>query len=183
MSAIVMGSTASSVPSNTGFTSAGSYTVPAGKYARVNIAAAMLPSVNATALWNTKTIFTTTNILQTSTLANGSYPLSCIVGNVHRLNFRVAVGLCYVMFHQSSAGGGSVVGISPSLSVNTGSPTSWAFQSPTNVNGLYYIPSGGNYYISEITADSYVGTTELWLKPGDTLTWTVGTITYAEYSS
>ena len=158
-------------PSATG-TQTGTYTVPAGKYARVNISNCLLPVLNGTAL------YANINVDGRSGATTTSTPMYYTpVKNAHRVNLSTSGGAAiYFIFNSITAVASSSV---YHLSITTSGSLTCKF---AELNGTGVVQSGVGATISSFTVDYYDGPDFLWLTTGNTLAFTSGRIHFEEYN-
>jgi hypothetical protein len=150
----------------------GTYTVPAGKYARVNINNCLLPVLNGTALYVNIGIGANSGATSTSTPFFFT-PLK----NVHRISFSTSGGaVLYIILNSITATASS--GLYHLAMTTSGSIT--AKFPDLNGSGVVQSPVGGLFTGS--SADYYDGPDFLWLKAGDALSFTSGRIHFEEYN-
>jgi hypothetical protein len=156
---------------------ASSYTVPAGKYAKVYLSGAILPTLNTVALYSN-----TANLLSSTISGAASGPISFPQYKfVHSITGTV-----------NNNGGGSFflgsipLGGEPLSSLMYSLPTSGSstlnLSRPAVIGGGWFVghPNTG---ITSLTFNIYSPPVEgVWLKSGDILGFTAGNISYTEYN-
>lgn len=163
--------------------STGSYTVPAGKYALVNISNALLPVLNSVNIYSTVSLLSGafTNSLGFSNTASPSFTTSS-ASNVHRIN--VTVGGSTIYLHSNYINGlGSPSATTSAYICNANTTTSFIMPNGSLAGHWWGIgTSSSASYISSITVNCYSGSPQVWLKTGDVLTYSAGSIVYSEYN-
>lgn len=161
-------------PVSTVITATTSYTVPVGKYARVNIANAILPVLDGVAIYHTTTYPSGSKTVGTSST---QYPV--VASNVHRINItkdnngdalsinfsNVAVATSFYDLQFSGIGASS----------------SHIFPGKTDLSILTMIKTTTAATLNSITVD-WSDVDEIWLMAGDVLTFNSGKIYYEEYN-
>jgi hypothetical protein len=168
-------------PINVGTTSS-TYTVPAGRFAKVNISDTLLPVLNGSNLYLTTTMQpnrAANQVLSTSTTS------SFLVANAHRVFINKIIG----------AGGNFGVNFSNVPASYTSNDDYYTvggnasstgyfviFPNPQDLTAVSVISSSAMSVLGPYTVD-YCSIKEMWLKPGDILTFNSGKVFYTEYTA
>lgn len=156
-------------PVSTVASSSGTYTVPAGKYARVTISNAILPVLNSVNLFKNKNLYGNKNqSLSAATVFN------LVSTNVHRINFTMNGST------STFVGIGSLATITNSIYDYTFTTSgSWTFTTPSDTTAITMLNTINVLIaLSVDTCDIQ----EIWLKAGDVLTYSDGSIVYSEFN-
>jgi hypothetical protein len=167
-------------PVNTGATT-GTYTVPAGKYAYINLSSSLLPILNGVNLYVTRDMFPAYRVLAPG---NNTYYFPLLATNIHRVNLQNSVGGAYYGY---IVNGDSYDHITLDFLLytshikGTGSTSvlSYLFPARANPSGILIRFTSGA--INLLTAD-ICNVDNLWLKAGDVVSQSAGLITYQEYN-
>jgi hypothetical protein len=182
-------------PVTTGVTTA-SYTVPAGKYARVMLKDCLCPALNGTALYNSQIVFAGNNYI-----VSPAYLAVKSTNNVHRITCAINVSnysssqtvYCHIQSGQMNIYGSTTQTIYAYPLSNTGYTTSFTLNGNTTTNVIIYTgnihlnsiafsTNFGNIIYQTITAD-FGSFDELWLKAGDVISFGSGRLAFAEYNN
>lgn len=155
--------------------STASYTVPAGKYAKVHLANAVLPILNAVNMYVNRA---SAGGWTGATVANQAFPLGISHMAVHRLNFTSGSATWQIGLGTGVTGGATTFGYQFTYAGTSGSYT---FGIPTDLNGAF-ASNSGTATITGVSFDVGILPNDVWLKAGDVLTYTSGNIVYTEYT-
>lgn len=157
-------------PASTVASSSGTYTVPAGKYARLTISNAILPVLNSVSLYKNKSLLGG----KTSTSIAASTSMQLKSKNVHRISIGMnSSNTTYVNF-------GSVPVSIQNNDLVFSTSTSYSFSSPTDMDEISILNTAGNVVIS-LSVDT-CDIREIWLKAGDIFSYSAGSIVYSEFN-
>lgn len=160
-------------PVSTVASSSGTYTVPAGKYAKVTIENAILPVLNSNNLYSTKTYSGVKQIPNQP----ATRVLSAGVNNAHRFAVTTINNYVYCFnFSVATAVYNETDFYTPS-SFGTYSHT---FSAPADLT-VISSTCGAAANISSYSID-FCNIREIWLKAGDVFTYSAGSILYTEYN-
>ena len=168
-------------PVSTVSSSSGTYTVPAGKYARVVVKSAILPVLNSVSMFSNRSILLPGGINSGGSATYFSTPSK----NVHRVNASRdgAAGTLWLLFANSSAFYPVVGASNYHFSLGSNASGSYTFGSPIDLTMLATISSAASTNLTALSADVYNGPDEIWLKSGDIFTYSAGSIVYSEYNN
>jgi hypothetical protein len=163
-------------PVNTGSTT-GTYTVPAGKYARAYIKNCLLPVLNGTSLYYSKN-FGGTSMYTTATSQNEHvFPET----KCHRVTLGIQSSTAQTVYIKLGIGGSVVNGVDNHFTMSTNSSASYNLTSSTVLSGFKSATNSGNCWFTSIILD-VCEIDELWLKAGDAVSHSGGVIVYQEYN-
>ena len=157
-------------PVSTVASSSGTYTVPAGKYARVTMSNAILPILNSVNLYTTKSLLGG----KAGVVITAATLMQLTSKNVHRVNIGMNSGnSTYVNF-------GTVTVTTSNYDLTFTTSSSFSFSSPVNTEVISIMNPTGNVVIS-LSVDT-CNIQEVWLKAGDIFTYSAGSIVYSEFN-
>jgi len=165
-------------PSNTGSVTS-SYIVPAGKYSRVYIKSAILPLLNSTALYVAKTQPTSSFTASAAGITNW-----VPTDNVHSIFFQKDNGSSAIYIQLGTNISSYVTSVSNHFFVyGANANVTYTFPTPSSVGMTAYNNVGVAAVSTNVIFYCYSGPDFIWLKAGDALSWTAGTVIFEEYNA
>jgi len=162
-------------PVSTVVSASGTYTVGAGKYARVSIDNAVLPVLNSVNMYNTVTVSSDAVAGAGNANVSKAYEFYGNMDSVSVINTSNAGGTWHLAMNSPVASATSYSNTSAATGTITQTRKMSGFICASmNVTSQGYTTSFSISYSSSVA--------EIWLKAGDVLTYTSGTIFYEEYN-